>query len=153
MVDHWSLLINAFTALGTIFLIWWLQTRPEKKRIEKEKDIDLQTELLLLLKKLCDMGLQISKEFIDVPKNISYMLFTSEAKYVDKKIRMHVEKIPSAIGKIEFKDALEEFIYILSKISRTFYKKEKSVSQSEFELCMSTYEELQLAITKSIAII
>ncbi|MBA7500838.1 hypothetical protein ES704_03599 [subsurface metagenome] len=37
MADPWSLLINAFTALGTIFLIWWLQSRPEKKRKEKRK--------------------------------------------------------------------------------------------------------------------
>lgn len=44
MADSWSLLINAFTALGTIFLICWLQTLQEKKRIAKEKDLNLQIE-------------------------------------------------------------------------------------------------------------
>ncbi len=148
MADPWSLLINAFTALGTIFLIWWLQTRPEKKRIEKEKELNLQTELLLLLKKLCDMGLYISKEFKDVPMPLATVRFNSEAQYIDKKIRIHLEKLPSATDETEFKDALEEFIYILTVILSSFKNKEKQVSQSEFDLCMSTYERLQLAITK-----
>ena len=74
-----------------------------KKRTEKEKNIDLQTELLLLLKKLFDMGLHISKEFIDVPKPLVIVLFNSEAQYIDKKIRMYVEKLPSGL---DFEESL-----------------------------------------------
>lgn len=103
---------------------------------------------MLLLKNFYDVGLHINKEFIDVPKSLADMVYTSEAQYVDKKIRMHVKILPSATDETAFKDALEEFMYLLGRISSDLYNKDKFTAQLEFELCMATYEELQLAITK-----
>ena len=143
MADPLSLLINSFTALGAIFLSYLLIYLPEHRRKRKE----MKTDMLLLLKKLFDLALRLEIEHKESRDHVvHHMIFLSEVRFAEEKIRMHI-KIPPSSNPEEYEDILDEFIEDLKQMSFAFTKDKREVPYEDYANIIELYRFLQQVIS------